>query len=163
VTLNVDENTQIADGITIGMLVRVEMVQEADGTLRVVRIDPVSGYGWGVGCQTFVVRVVGLDGNHVRFEGWPELPLGDNVQVQGELQPGAIVLVTICFDEEGNVTIIIIVILVPPDVEEPPSPFKGDKVMICHKPNGKNPHIIVVSQSAVPAHLGHGDILGPCP
>jgi hypothetical protein len=161
VTLNVDEETQIADGITIGMLVRVEMVMQPDGSLRVVRIDPVSGYEWEVGCQTLVVRIVGLDGNQIQFEGWPALPLGDNVQIEGQLQPGAVVIVTICFDEDMNVTIIIIVILVPPDVEEPP--FNGEKVMICHKPHGNNPHIIVVSQSAVPAHLGHGDSLGPCP
>jgi hypothetical protein len=163
VTLNVDEETYIADGITIGMLVRVEMVMQADGTLHVVRIDPLSGYEWDEGCQTVVVRVVGLDGNQIQFEGWPELPLGDNVQVEGDLQPGSIVIVTICFDADMNVTIIIIIILFPPDVEEPPDPYDGEKVMICHKPHGNNPHIIVVSQSAVPAHLGHGDNLGPCP
>ena len=163
VTLNVDDETQIADGITIGMLVRVEMLMQPDGTHRVLRIDPVSGYDWGEGCQTFVVRVVGLDGNHVQFEGWPSLPMAEDVQVQGELQEGAIVLVTICFDEDMNVTIIIIVILFPPDIGEPPSPYDGEKVMICHKPTGKNPHTIVVSQSAVPAHLSHGDVLGPCP
>jgi hypothetical protein len=39
------------------------------------------------------------------------------------------------------------------------------KVLICHIPPG-NPgkaHTISVDQSAVPAHLAHGDTLGPCP
>jgi hypothetical protein len=39
------------------------------------------------------------------------------------------------------------------------------KVKICHKPPGNpdNAHTIVVgSQSAVNAHLAHGDSLGPC-
>jgi len=39
------------------------------------------------------------------------------------------------------------------------------KVEICHVPPGNpgNAHTIRVSQSAVPAHLAHGDSLGPCP
>lgn len=37
-----------------------------------------------------------------------------------------------------------------------------EKVLICHKP-GKHQHTIRVAQSAVAAHLAHGDTLGPCP
>jgi LPXTG-motif cell wall-anchored protein len=41
----------------------------------------------------------------------------------------------------------------------------GAKVVICHTPPGnpENRHTIEVSESAVPAHLAHGDTLGPCP
>jgi LPXTG-motif cell wall-anchored protein len=41
----------------------------------------------------------------------------------------------------------------------------NDKVVICHIPPGNpdNAHTIVVSENAVPAHLAHGDTLGPCP
>jgi hypothetical protein len=41
----------------------------------------------------------------------------------------------------------------------------GHKVVICHHPPGNpdNAHTITVDQSAVPAHLAHGDTLGPCP
>ncbi len=40
----------------------------------------------------------------------------------------------------------------------------GDKVLICHIPPGNpgNAHTIMISASAVPAHLAHGDYLGPC-
>src|SRR5262245_1649837 len=36
---------------------------------------------------------------------------------------------------------------------------------ICHVPPGdaENAHTLVVSAAALPAHLGHGDLLGPCP
>jgi hypothetical protein len=37
-----------------------------------------------------------------------------------------------------------------------------EKVLICHHP-GAHQHTISVSQNAVPAHLAHGDTLGPCP
>jgi hypothetical protein len=38
------------------------------------------------------------------------------------------------------------------------------KVLICHIPPGNpaNAHEIIVAESAVNAHLDHGDTLGPC-
>ena len=36
-----------------------------------------------------------------------------------------------------------------------------NKVLLCHKP-GPHQHTIRVAPSAVPAHLAHGDYLGPC-
>jgi hypothetical protein len=40
-----------------------------------------------------------------------------------------------------------------------------EKVLICHIPPGnpENAHTISVAAAAVPAHLAHGDTLGPCP
>jgi hypothetical protein len=35
---------------------------------------------------------------------------------------------------------------------------RNDKVMVCHK----DKHTIVVDDHAVPAHLAHGDKVGPC-
>jgi len=42
------------------------------------------------------------------------------------------------------------------------TPMEGEKVLVCHKPS-KNGHTLSISASALPAHLGHGDTLGPCP
>ena len=44
--------------------------------------------------------------------------------------------------------------------------FAGpDQVTLCHRPIGNpaNAQTITVVGVAVPAHLGHGDTLGPCP
>lgn len=35
-------------------------------------------------------------------------------------------------------------------------------VTICHKPGTPAEHTITVDDDAVPAHLAHGDYLGPC-
>jgi hypothetical protein len=43
--------------------------------------------------------------------------------------------------------------------------YGAAKVTICHIPPGNpdNAHTITVGAPAVPAHLAHGDTLGPCP
>jgi hypothetical protein len=37
------------------------------------------------------------------------------------------------------------------------------KVTICHRADDKKTVTITISQSALPAHLKHGDTIGPCP
>jgi hypothetical protein len=55
----------------------------------------------------------------------------------------------------------------PTLTQTPSAPLpEGDttKVTICHRPPGnpRNARSITIDQSAVPAHLGHGDTLGGC-
>lgn len=170
VTLTVDEETLISEDVVLGMLVRVEIRMLEDGTWIAVRIDPMGKLEWADGCREVTAVVVSVSGNQVQLKGWPLLVLGEEAVVlserssHGNLQPNSVVLVQICMDEEGNPRIVYVYIILDPAVVEPPDfELPGEKVAICHKPNSKNPHTIVVSQSAAPAHLGHGDILGPCP
>jgi hypothetical protein len=53
--------------------------------------------------------------------------------------------------------------LTPEDLLSLQDPLQA-KVTICHIPNGNpsNAHEITVGESAVPAHLAHGDNVGPC-
>ena len=63
--------------------------------------------------------------------------------------------------QEGQFVITRIVVL--NDSPEEPSGNTG-KVLICHKPGKKKGgHTLSVAEPAVPAHIGHGDTLGPCP
>jgi hypothetical protein len=170
--LAVDGETIIEGEIAVGMLVRVELLLHPDGSHKVIRISPLKGFDWEVGCQYLVVTVIGIDGNKLILDGWPSIELNDDVQIEGEIKPGSILQIMICYDEDMNVSMVYIIVLsgpddLPPDEgeddDEDGKEGKKDKVMVCHKPNSKNPHTIVISSSAVPAHLGHGDILGPCP
>ena len=84
---------------------------------------------------------------------------------QGTLSEGQIVLVVVCPSGEGQIVIVQIIIIV--NTGDDGTPIEGgeggEKVLICHKPDKKGGHTLSIPQSAVPAHLGHGDKLGACP
>jgi hypothetical protein len=80
----------------------------------------------------------------------------------GTLTANQVVLVVVCTSGEGQIVIINIIIVNTGIEVETPGEGGGEKVLVCHKP-GKNQHTLSISASAVPAHLGHGDTLGPCP
>ncbi len=164
IPLTVTAETVIVGEINIGMLVRVEIEVQADGSWKVLKIEPLDSLIWMNNCHDIVAHLVSVNGNQIQLEGWPLLSLKEGAEVNGELKPGSIVVVQVCYDESGNLVIVTVyILLAPPDIEQPPAELPGGKATICHKPNGKNPHTLVVSQAAVPAHLGHGDHLGPCP
>jgi ferric-dicitrate binding protein FerR (iron transport regulator) len=163
----VDGDTVIVGEITVGMLVRVEIAILPDGTWRVVEIKPFQGFGWGLGCLTFSGVVVSIDGDQLQLVDWPLLTLDDDVVIEDGIAPGSVVVLQICFADDGTLSVAYIIIIHTPEPVvippiEPPS-GGGGRVTICHKPKGKNPHTITVAESAVQVHLDHGDTLGPCP
>lgn len=184
ITLNVTADTIINGEITVGTLVRVEILLLEDGTWDVLSITPLGDLTETEGCITVVATVVSVSENEIQFLGWPSMSLGTDVKIesgtensqgdedeQGEDnqgQGGVIlsvnqpVLVLLCPSEDGQIVIVQITVIVvtPPDEGETAA---SEKVLVCHKPNGKNPHTLSIAQAAVPAHLGHGDILGACP
>lgn len=54
--------------------------------------------------------------------------------------------------------------VVPGQVAAMPAP-EGAQTTVCHAPPGNpaNAHTITIGASALPAHLGHGDVQGACP
>jgi hypothetical protein len=162
IPLNVTDETIIEGDISPGMLVRVEIYLLPDGTWQVIRITSLDVFTGIPGCMNLTATVIGVEGNILRLLGWPKLELDEDIRVEGDLKPDSIVLIQLCFDADGHLTIIVITIIFQPDDEiEPPS--IGDKVTICHKPlKKKGGNTITVSRSALPAHLGHGDYIGAC-
>lgn len=175
IKLNVTSDTVINGDIKPGMLVRVEILLQEDGTWEVVGISPLGGIPSTSGCATVVATVESVNGNQIKLLGWPEsVPVnpptsygndntGDVGVDLGTLKPGQQVLVVVCVSENNQLVITKIVVLNSDEGNNNNETEGGDKVLICHKPGKKGGHTISVSSSAVPAHLGHGDKRGPCP
>jgi hypothetical protein len=180
ITLNVTADTVITGEITAGMLVRVEILLLEDGTWEVLSITPLGDFTEIDGCVTVAATIVSVSADEIQFVGWPSLPLGSEVKIesgsgdenqQGDeqqgnviLEPNQNVLVVLCPSNDNQIVItqIIIIVINPPDEGGNEPSGEGEKVLVCHKPN-KNAHTLSLPPSAVPAHLGHGDKLGPCP
>ena len=75
------------------------------------------------------------------------------------LRPGQQVLAVVCVSDDGQLVIMRITVLEDDD----DTSGGGEKVLVCHKPDKKGGHTISIAAPAVPAHLAHGDVLGPCP
>jgi Domain of unknown function (DUF5666) len=186
ITLNVTADTVITGNITAGMLVRVEILLSEDGTWEVLSIAPLGNFTEVDGCVTVAATIVSVTEDEIQFVGWPSMPLGSDVKIEsgsggeereqgdeGEqgnegqgsvvLSPDQNVLVVLCPSEDSQIVITQIIIIVVAMPDDSGNSTEGEKVLICHKPDKKGGHTLSVSASAVPAHLAHGDKLGPCP
>ncbi len=164
IQLNVTEDTDIQGTITPRTFVRVEILLLPDGTWEVLSIVLLGAPEEGPDCATIVTTVFGVEGDEIQLSGWPAITLGEDVEIEGgveALSTNQIVLIVVCPSEEGQIIIVQIVFLDTGD--EGTSSEGGEKVLVCHKPDKKGGHTLSISSSAVPAHLAHGDTLGPCP
>jgi hypothetical protein len=162
-TLILGENAEVERGIRIGALVRVEAVLSSDGKYIIRSIHRFE-QEFQDGCFSISDIVVRVDGNRIRLQQWPELIIGEDVIIKGELRPGSPVLVTVCRLDDQLLVVRSIEVFERDNVDDA---FLGEnKVTICHIPPGNpaNRHTITVGESAVDAHVSnHGDTLGPCP
>lgn len=169
ITLQVTDETLVEGEITPGMLVRVEILLLEDGTWEVISIAPLGDPSDTAGCANVIATVVRVDGNQIQFLGWPTtVTLADENENEDDpedgdpvtVQPGQEVLAVVCV--VNNQVVIVNITILDDDDDDEAGADGGGKVLVCHKPS-KNPHTLSISSSAVPAHLGHGDTLGPCP
>lgn len=171
--LSVTAETEIEAGLAVGQVVRVEGEILPDGAWlahEIKRLDAVAGCLdlRGIVVAVEADRIVLSDGQVVELTG---------VTIDGQLAVATVVVVHACLGADGQLVVItIIVIYQLPALPTPtPSPtatatpaatqVQAHKVTICHRPPGNpdNAHTISVGAPAVPAHLAHGDTLGPCP
>jgi hypothetical protein len=161
VTLQVTNATEVLGNISLGSLVRVEMVLGKDGQWYTLRIEPLPGIVAFPSCIDLVATVVSVTGGQIQLENWPLMPLDANAQVEGAITPNSVVRFRLCFNESGQITIVYIVII--EQAESEPTGEVGGKVLVCHKPNQKKGgHTLSIDAAALPAHLAHGDYAGPC-
>jgi hypothetical protein len=165
IQLNVTSDTVITGDITAGMLVQVEILLMEDGNWEVLSIDPLSDFTEIPGCATVTATIVSVNGSEVQFAGWPVITLDEGLDIandygdEGTLSADQHVLIVVCASEDGEIVITKIIILATDDGTS----ANGEKVLICHKPDKKGGHTLSIAEPAVPAHLAHGDKLGPCP
>ena len=191
ISLNVTDETDIQGDITVGMIVRVEILLLEEGTWEVISIAPLGESTDIAGCVTVIATVVSVSGNEIQFLGWPyAITLSIDNQADNTDQnnngdeesddedqnednddeandvttiaAGDIVQAVICVSDDGTLIITQITIL-HVDEENGGETTTGEKVLICHKPDKKGGHTLSVAAPAVPAHLAHGDKLGACP
>lgn len=192
IQLNVTDETEVQGEVAVGMIVRVEILLLEDGTWEVLSIAPLGDSTEASGCMTVVATVISVVGDEVQFLGWPatvtivtdersqdnegndnegnENDDNDNDNENGNddrrmditLSAGQVVLAVVCVSDDGRLVVVQIILLEEPGSDDDGDGTGGEKVLVCHKPN-KNAHTLSIAPAAVPAHLAHGDTLGPCP
>jgi len=71
ISLTVTDETEIQGDITVGMVVRVEILLLSDGTWEVLSIAPLGEPTEISGCATVIATILSVDGNEIQFLGWP--------------------------------------------------------------------------------------------
>jgi hypothetical protein len=162
VLLTVDERTTIKREITLGEMVKVTGWILTDGSWLATEIKH-TGLHLGQGCFLISSVVQSMNDGQIVLINGQTIALSDDLELVGDLREGSLVRYQLCVDAAG-VSKIWRISVVSQD-QLPTTDGSGGKVIICHAPPGNpnNRHTIEVGQSAVSAHLGHGDTLGACP
>ncbi|MCI0556059.1 MAG: DUF5666 domain-containing protein, partial [Anaerolineae bacterium] len=92
ITLNVTADTIITGDITVGMLVRVEILLLEDGTWEVLSITALDDVTEIDGCLNVVATVISVTDDEIQFLGWPSMPLGSDVVIEGGDETEGIIL-----------------------------------------------------------------------
>jgi len=165
--LDTNEDTRIDDDIVVGDLVRVTARILEDGTWLATRIDRLSGE-IDEECVTVTAVVTNIGSGTLILSNGTSLNI-DEIEIEGELKVGSVVMIIACVAEDGSIQIEQIIVLYTP-IDTPPSPPPGNggdgdggDTTICHKPGTPAEKTKTVPQSALSGHLGHGDTMGACP
>lgn len=166
IPLALTPETVITGEISPGMLVRVE-IAPGPGGWQIMQLQPLTQLAWFPGCIEVVATVISAGDGQIQLQDWPALPFND-LEVDGRLTPNSVTRITLCFDQDMKLKITYLLIIEQAEVVLPepvttPEESTGGKVTICHKPGKKNGgNTLTISRSALPAHLAHGDYVGPC-
>lgn len=156
VEVAVDAETEIEADIAVGDSVKVEGLVQEDGDWLATEIELEEDAD---GSFEFVGELESLDPWIVAGQ---EIAVDDATEIEDGLAVGDLVKVEGVITEDGVWLATEIKRVEPTEDADGPPGLGVEMVTLCHKPDGPNPRTITVASPAVPAHLGHGDTLGPC-
>ena len=102
ITLTFAPDAVIDAKITVGMLVRVELILQSDGTWQVIKIEPISNLVWFPGCMDVIATVVSVNGNQLQLLNWPVVTIEDGARIEGTLVPNSVIRMRVCFDQNSG-------------------------------------------------------------
>ena len=165
VTIATNDRTKIKGNPQVGDIARVKGDVLPDGTWLAREIRRIESRA---GCFSTSDIVSQVSGNQITLFDGQTVALDNSIQVTGTVQVASVIIIQACVGEADQVIVISIIVVfqldaLPPTPIPAPPPAEDGKVTLCHKPDGKKGgKTIAVDPSAVSAHLGHGDTLGPC-
>jgi hypothetical protein len=163
IEVSVTDETEITGTIVVSDLVKVKGEILPDRTWLATEIKLVEDT-LGEGCLQVAAIVFSADAELIVLQDGSTLPLDPETVIEGELQANSVILFYLCWDDEGNVTVVSIIVIyqLEPLIVIPVPPAEGPKVTICHKPGTPAEKTMSLPESALSGHIGHGDYLGPC-
>ena len=119
--LVVTNATIIGPGITVGTWVITHIQLQPDGSWVTLSIQPLRPQ-FGLGCLIITAVVVQVSGNQVILQNWEPLVLGENIEIQGNIQPNSTILFPICTWPNGTIIVIQIIVIYQPVIIIVPPP-----------------------------------------
>jgi hypothetical protein len=132
VPISVTEQTRIDSGIEVGDLVTVKGNLLPDGTViaKEIRLaNPTQG------CVETAIVVREISADQIVLLNWQTITLDDSVKVRGKPEVASVIIVRVCADRDGNLTVVSITVVHQLDNLPPPPPDNGgqDKDKDKHK------------------------------
>ena len=109
VRLTVDGRSKIEDLIAVGDRVKVKGRILPDGAWLAIEIERIDGE-LGLGCMQVTSLVVSVDASQVVLQDGATIRI-DGVPTQGQIQARSVIVLSLCVDHEGQITVITIVVL----------------------------------------------------
>jgi hypothetical protein len=158
-------NVTVTDnnGCATGASATVSQPSAITGSIGVSPVNTVSGQaaytiflGYGPQSVTLSASATGGTGSY-SYSWTPTTGVANPTSASTSVSPTTTTTYTVTITDANGCTKTVSQTINVIDVRD------GNKIKICHVNNGNGVGVQSVPAAAVPAHLGHGDILGPCP
>jgi hypothetical protein len=135
ISLTVNYRTEIVDEIEVDDRVKVEGRILPSGELLATEIKLVED-ALGQGCLQIAALVLRVDAEIIVLQDGSTLPLAPETVIEGNPRANSVILFYLCFDDEGNVTIVSIVVIdqLEPVIIVQPTPSPAQPTRLPNRP-----------------------------